>query len=497
MKKKHLAVDLGSSTGKIILAEISGEKTISLQTLHSFTMPRIFINKHIYVNFYSVYETICETLRNLGRKGIYIDSLGVDSWIKDFGIVSPQGELISLPVFYRDRRTEGITEKIEKVIPYSELYKLTTQRRIPESTLGQLIMQLEENPDILKNQNKIMFPGDLVMFLFSRKICSEITAASYSQLFSMRKGNWEDKVFDLFAIPKTIQPEIVNAADCLGSISKPAADWYGINQFEIIAPAVHDTASAIAAIPVKPSEKNWAFIATGSWFLVGREMDEPADNALSFRYNFSNSSLAFGKTLLKRNIMGMWLMQECVRKWTEMGLNCDYQEIDKLTSVAAPFYAFIDTEDDSFFNPDDMPGAILIYLEKTKQAVPEKSDIGRIIRIIYESISMKCAYSLIALKTITQEPIDTLYLIGGASKIDILNRMIASATATKIITGPQQASSTGNALLQACGCGFINSAEEIREVVNNSFEQRTFLPENNGEWDKRYKYFCDLCNLKE
>jgi sugar (pentulose or hexulose) kinase len=495
--KKHLAVDLGSSTGKITLGEIRADRTLSWEELDSFPMPRVFVNRHIRVDFYSVYRTIGETLRNLGRQGIFIDSLGADSWLKDFGIVMPRGDLAGLPVFYRDHRTDGIIKKIEEKIPYHDLYLMTTQRKVSSSTLGQLMVLLGEDAEILNNNNKILFPADLVMFLFSGRICSELSIASGSHLFNVTKKAWEDKVFDLFSIPKTIQPEIVRGPECLGQISASAAAFYGTSRFEIVAPAAHDTASAVSVIPVQPGEKDWAFIATGSWFLAGLQLDEPADGELSYRYNLSNLCMPFGKILLQRNIMGMWLIQECCRKWTEMGLNWDYQTLDEKTAAAARFTAFIDTEDPSFENPDDMPQAIVDFLARTRQPAPEKTDIGGIARIIYESISMKCAYGIRALEKISGKPVQTVYLIGGAVGIDFLAEMIASAVETKVITGPKQASSAGNVLLQACGCSELDSLEEIREIARNSFDRKEYMPKNPGEWRKWYRFVCDLCHLAE
>jgi sugar (pentulose or hexulose) kinase len=421
----------------------------------------------------------------------------VDSWLKDFGIVTPRGDLVGLPVFYRDHRTDGIIERIEEKIPYHDLYLMTTQRKIASSTLGQLLVLLGEDAEILNNNNKILFPADLVMFLFSGRICSELSLASGSHLFSVKKKTWEDKVFDLFSIPKTIQPEIVQAPECLGQISTSTALFYGINRFEVVAPAAHDTASAVSTIPVQPGEKDWAFIATGSWFLVGAQLDEPADGELSYRYNLSNLCMPFGKTLLQRNVMGMWLIQECCRKWTEMGLAWNYKTLDEKTASAERFTAFIDTEDPSFDNPDDMPQAIVDFLARTGQPAPEKTDIGGIARIIYESIAMKCAYGIRVLENITGNPVRTVYLIGGAVGLDFLAEMIASAVETKVITGPKQASSAGNILLQACGCSELDSLEGIREIVRNSFNRKEYMPKNSDEWRKRYRFVCDLCHLAE
>lgn len=495
MAKKYIAVDVGSSNGKIYTGWITEKRKLEVQEAGRFETPRTMFEGHLCINIYRIYDEVLRVLKKLGREGEEIASLGVDTWSSDFGIIDTEGVLQGLPVFYRDKRTENTMEYVEEKIGYRNLYELTTQRKLKDTTLHQLIALLRENPKALSDGKQILFLGDLLMYMLSGRAVSEMSVASYSQVFSMKKGCWEDKVFDIFDIPKSAQPAVIQAGERIGEIRKEIAAWCGVNVFDIVAPAVHDTSSAGVAVPAKEGEK-WAFIATGTWFLVSMELDRPADTELSFQYNLSNTGLAFGKTLCKRNVMAMWLIQECRRKWTEMGIEIDYPGILRRAMLARPFAAVLDTEYETFFNPEDMPRAIVDYLRETGQGELDKTNIGQIARIIYESVAFKCAYALNALRKTTGKEVDILYIIGGTSAVDELNQFIANAADTEVVAGVKEASSVGNMLLQAYGMGEVGSEEEIREIVRNTFPQKRFTPQDVQEWRNQYKKFCDICGLE-
>lgn len=495
MEKRCLAVDIGSSNGKVILSQLSDDKRIITEEVGRFITPKMYSNGHLSINIYGIYEEICRILTKLGRKNVCIESIGVDTWASDFGLIDTAGNLIGLPVFYRDKRTNGIPEKIEQTISYHDLYYLSTQRRMQDSTLSQMLGALSENAHYFDGTDKMMCIGDLLMYMFGGKVSSEISVASYTQMFSMRKKQWENEIFDLFNIPKHIQPPITNAGDVLGQIGKTQADFIGINQFSVITPAVHDTASAITAVPVK-DEKNWACIATGSWYLVSMEMEHPADLEMSYKYNLSNTGLSFGNTLVKKNVCAMWLIQECKRNWEKMGIVLDYSTIAEKAQKAEPFYAFIDTDDTSFYNPDNMIDSVITYLETTGQKAVKKDDIGQISRIIYESIAYKCRYSLQCLKKATRKKVDTLFVIGGTSGVDFLNDLLASACNSEIIAGAQEATAIGNSLLQMYGFGAVSGLDELRGIVRNTYPTKKYYPRNDEAWNRHYNEFLQICRLE-
>lgn len=492
----YLSVDLGSSNCKVMLCNIQEGDKFSIKEVGRFTTPRILVREHVCINIYQIYGEICSILRRIGNGGVLLKSLGVDSWASDFGIINSENELAALPVFYRDKRTDGIMDEVEKVIDYRLLYSMTTQRKMQDSTLCQMLAIQKEQPGLLSEGNRFLHIGDLLMFFFSGKIASEISIASYSQMFNMRKKNWENRVFELFNIPKTLQPEIVSAGTVLGQISEKQAAWYGTNVFDITTPAVHDTASAGAIIPGEKNEK-WAYISTGSWYLVAMNISEVANKELSYQYQLSNTGAAFSKILLKQNICAMWLLQQCKNSWENKGIALSYGEILASAQRAHPFYAFIDPDDSCFYNPDDMAETISDYLSRKKQLYVEAGNVGQIARIIYESVSFKCRYALSVLEKVAGERIDIVYVVGGTSGESFLNRMLASATGKVIIKGPSEAAAIGNALLQAYGNEGEAGEEKIRRIIKNSFFLEKFYPVHEKEWEKHYLEYLGFCGLTE
>lgn len=495
MAEKYVAVDVGSSSGKIYTGEITKKRTLEIREEGRFETPRMMYQNHLCINVYGVYGQILRVLSELGRSGATVRSLGIDTWSSDFGVIDDRGVVQGLPVFYRDQRTRHTMEYVEEKIGYRRLYELTTQRKLEDTTLHQLIALMRENPDALAGGKKILFLGDLLMYMLSGNPVSELSVASYSQVFSMKKGCWEDEIFDIFGIPRSIQPDVVQAGTRLGKVERSVADWCGTNRFEIVAPAVHDTASAGMVVPADDGE-NWAYIATGTWFLVSMELSEPADNALSYRYNLSNTGLAFGKTLCKRNVTAMWLIQECRRKWNERGMHLSFPEILQKAMGARPFAAVVDTDYKAFFSPQDMPWEIVEYLRETGQGQFEENDVGQIARIVYESVALKCAYALGALKRAAGRKVDILYVIGGACAVSVLNQYLANVTGTEVVTGAAEASSAGNMLLQAYGMGELESLAEIREIARNTFPQAHYYPEETKIWQDHYARFCSICGLE-
>lgn len=488
----YLVVDIGSSNGKIYLARLSETKEFQMEEIDRFDTERSFWEGHITTDIFSIYERICKNLKRLSRKRIRIDGMGIDSWCSDFCVLDLDSGTISNPVFYRDKRTDGYEELISEIMDYRELYELTSQRRIPDSTLCQMISYKKEYPFGLEGNKRILFIGDTLMYLFTGKICSEASVASYSQMFNMKKGVWENKIFRRFGIPVNIQPPVVNAGTILGKIRKDLEEYLGIDSISVVTPAIHDTSSAVVAIPAKKEEK-WAFLATGSWFLMGMEAEGSVNMEKAFQYQLSNTGLAFDKTLLKKNIMGMWLLQECKRQWEIMGLSYTWAEIAELAESAKAFSGMIDADNYRFYHPDDMLEEIVTYLKETGQKIPDKKDVGAVARIIYESIVFKVAAAVEMLKDTTGEKIDVLYVIGGANRVRLLNQFLADILDMKVITGPSEASAAGNAMLQAYGLKEVSSGEEIREIIRSSVKMEEYYPEKNPEWKKQQEKYQLLC----
>lgn len=493
---RYLVVDLGSSNGKIYEAELTGKRKLKMREIDRFPMERIFLKGHITTDLFSIYARICKAIKILAEQGNPPDSLGIDSWCSDYGLMDTDSGAVVLPVFYRDHRTDGYTEKVEAAMNYREVYELTTQRKIQDSTLCQLLSYQSEYPDGLTGNKKLMFIGDILMYFFSGKLCTEISVASYSQLFSTRKEDWEPEMFERFNLPVKIAPPVVRPGTRLGLIDETLAGFLGTKQIAVTSPAVHDTASAAVAVPAGEGE-NWAFLATGSWFLMSMELDCPADTEKSFRYQLSNTGMAFGKVLLKKNITAMWLVQECKRQWEDMGLAYTYPELAKMAGEAREFSAMVDTEYEGFYHPGNMVSEICSYLKYTGQEVPGQEDAGAVVRIIYESIVLQSVRALRMLEDTTEKSVDVLYVIGGANRIKLMNQFLADALGIPVRTGPVEASAMGNALLQAYGMGELSSAGEVREAARQSCPVKEYMPRRRELWERQYEKYLKLLGIPD
>ncbi|KMZ54190.1 rhamnulokinase [Dorea sp. D27] len=481
---RSLVVDIGSSNVKIYLAKMHAGKALEMKEADRFPTERSFFLGHLSTDIFAIYDRICRVISSLAKQGISIDSIGIDSWCSDFGILDLDSGSISMPVFYRDSRTMGAVEKVEAVMGYEEICRRTGQRKLRDSTLCQLLAYMEEYPQGLWGSKKLLFLGDMLMYLFTGVACSELSVASYSQLFNMQRGEWDRHMLARYGIPEEIMPPVVQPGTRVGTVREDLARYLGIGRISAVMPAVHDTASAGAAVPAEEG-RTWAFLATGSWFLMSMELDAPADAGKSYRYQLSNTKMAFGKVLLKKNITAMWLVQECRKRWKEMGLNYEYGELKEMACRAEPFRGMIDTEYEGFRCPEDMVHEICSYLKETGQEPPEEEDAGQIVRIIYESIALQSAAALEMLEDAAGRKTEVLYVIGGANRIELLNQLLADVTGLTVKTGPAEASAVGNALLQAYGMGMVGSLGEMRSVSEYMCRAEEYRPKDTGRWKKR------------
>ncbi len=495
----YLVVDIGSGNVKIYLAGLNEEKSLTMEEVDRFETARTSLQGHIVTNVFSIYDRICEVIRKLGRRGIQIDGMGIDSWCSDYGIIDMDSGAVTLPVFYRDPRTDGYGGQVSRVMDYRKIYRLTTQRRIENSTLCQLLAYRREYPEGLEGKKKILFIGDLLMYLFTGRLCSEKSVASYSQLYSTEKGEWEEEILESFQIPVCLMPPVVPAGTVLGTMNSSLQASLGVGEVKVVTPAVHDTSSAAVAVPAKAGE-NWAFLATGSWFLMSMETDKVFYNEAAYRYQLTSTELALGKILLKKNITAMWLLQECRKRWNEKSAlpeGYGYAEIVMMAEEAEAFAGMIDTEYEGFVHPGDMVEEIRTYLTHTGQKVPEYDDAGQIARILYESVALQSRRALEMLKEVTGKQIDVLYVIGGANRVNLLNQFLADVLGLPVRVGLSEATAVGNALLQAYGMGQVDSEEEIRSIVRNFEEIKEFRPRDKNRWDREYRRYLLLLQKED
>ena len=487
---RYFAVDLGAESGRCIAGTLENG-IIQLDELWRFPTQGLKIRGEWKWNVYRFYEEILKGLRIYADQyGPKLDSIGVDTWGVDFGLLDKNGTLMGIPYTYRDKRTEGTDALLE---PRKKmLYRKTGIQFLEFNTLNQLIAARKQKDTQLDHARELLFVGDILHYLLGAKPVCEYTAASISMMVDTVNRKWDDEIFEAYNIPVELQSQISFAGDKVGTLRDDIADQAGLKRgIPIITPAVHDTASAVVATPAEG--ENFAFISSGTWSLAGMELKQPVNNEKSFALNISNSGGVLGKSLFLKNIMGLWIIQQCKKQWNRKDPGLDYSRIVEEAKKAPQFMAFIDVDDNSFFAPDNMPQAIVEYLKKTNQIHLKEDDIGAISRLIYEGLALKYRYVLGKIEDAAEKKIDVVHVTGGGGKNTLLNQFIANALHKKVTSGPEECTATGNLLMQAYGCGHASSLTEIRRIVRDSFQVREYVPEDEAEWNLAYKNFSKYC----
>ncbi|QGP91605.1 Rhamnulokinase [Neomoorella glycerini] len=493
--RRFLAFDLGAESGRAVVGSIK-EDRLALTEIYRFPTGGTKINNHLYWDVLGFYSQLLAGLKKyVSEYGSDLDGIGVDAWGVDFGLLDKRGNLLGNPYHYRDAKNEGTMAIIDKKLGLRELYNLTGIQLLQINTVNQLVAMVRDEDPLLPAAENILFIGDLFHYFFTGVKAVEHTVASISQLYNTVTDDWEKKVFAALGIPSKITTRLIRAGDVIGPLKGELAEEVGLNEVPVIAPAVHDTASAAVAVPAVEDE-GWAFLNSGTWSIVGLELDSPVINDRSYEMNISNSGGAFNRILYLKNVMGLWIIQCCKRIWNKKHPSLSYQEIASLAQGAAPFVAFIDPDDPAFLNPVDATAAVAAYCCRTGQAEVDKDDIGTISRIVFESLALKYRYVLERLMEATGSKVKVLHITGGGSNNELLNEFTASALGIKVTAGPVEATAIGNIMLQATGAGLYRSLPEIRRIIRNSFEIKEYLPEEREVWEKAYERFVRIIEEK-
>ncbi|MEG2259690.1 MAG: FGGY family carbohydrate kinase, partial [Oscillospiraceae bacterium] len=378
MKRKyHIAFDLGAESGRAVVGELV-DGQMQMQEILRFKTGTVKLGEQVYCSAVASYQGIIEALKKFSIEfGAEPESLGVDSWGCDFALLDSKNRLLGLPYSYRDKRVNNTENIIEQKMGAEHLYDLTGIQMLPINTLNQLLGMMRAGDETLQLADNMLFIGDLMHFFLTGRIATEYTMLTISQLYNTAKKRYENEVFDCFGISKKIQTEIIYAGSLYGMLKQEICDKTGIKSAKVITPAVHDTASGFAAIPAKKGE-TWYAISSGTWSILGTEEDRVLITDDTRRFSLSNSGGVFGRNLLLKNVMGLWIIQQCKQEWNRTDASIDYNKIVELASAAEPFYAMIDPDSLDFFNPKDMCKAIIDYLKKTNQR--QTNDIGQMAR---------------------------------------------------------------------------------------------------------------------
>lgn len=468
---KYLAIDLGAESGRVIVGIFDGQQ-IRLEEVHRFPNKQVKIFNGNYWNVLSLFEEIKKGLLLAVEKGYGdIESIGIDTWGVDFGLIDKNGQLLGMPHTYRDSRTDGIPEKVYEKISSDEIYGITGIQLMQINSLYQLYSLKLFNKELLNNCSKILFMPDLFNYLLTGVMKSEYTIASTSQMVNSKTRSFDEKIFSELGIPKNITAPIVEPGTVIGKLLPEIAKEVGLNEVDVIAVGCHDTASAVAAVPAEG--KDWAYLSSGTWSLIGIETDEPVIE-LSLKNNFTNEGGVGGKTRFLHNTMGLWFIQALRKSWGGKGDTLTYEEITELASVAKEFAAVIEPDDKLFLNPEDMVEAIEKYCEQTNQDKPKTK--GEFARVVLESLALKYKMILEKIENVSNKKIEKLHIVGGGSQNELLNQLTANAAKKKVLAGPVEATALGNVIVQAIAKNKIESLNKAREIVSNSFPLKTYTP---------------------
>lgn len=485
--KKYLAIDLGASSGRGIVGSFDGEK-LSLRENCRFANEPVMACGRLYWDILRIFHEIKNSIRRTVLDGDDITSIGIDTWGVDYGLLDSRGRLISNPAHYRDTRTAGIMEYATGIVRPEDIYAVTGIQHMEFNTLYQLCAENREDDNALKRAERLLFIPDLLNYFLTGKMATEYTIASTGSIIDARKREISDTLLAGFNIPPELFSPLVMPGNRLGGLLPSVLGDVGKTTAQIVNVASHDTASAVISVPAK-GRRN-IYISSGTWSLMGRELDEPLINDDTCRANFTNEGGAEGTVRFLKNIMGLWVIQESRRQWIREGGEYSFAELETMARAERPFACLIDPDDKRFALPGDMPRRVSDFCRESGQHIPERP--GEIIRCIYESLALKYRMTAEGIETLTGAKSDGINIVGGGSKDSFLCRMTADACGIPVTAGPAEATAIGNIVVQAISAGEIRDIAEARGIISASFEPAVYEPENTPAWDCAYDKFKEI-----
>ena len=472
MNEHHfLAFDLGATSGRAILATLSSE-SFEMEEISRFPNAIYPMMGHCYWNVYSLFQELKKGLTICAGRKVKIDSVGIDTWGVDFGFIAPDGSLLGLPRAYRDPYTEGAPEEFFHTIPQKEVYERTGIQVMPFNTLFQLARSGKDSYHPQQVAGKMLFMPDLLSYLLTGNMVCEYTIASTSQMINPYDKKFDEKLIAAVGLTPEKIPQLVNPGITVGMLSDEICEETGMEKIPVIAVAGHDTASAVAAVPAQ--DRNFAYLSSGTWSLLGIETEQPIINEASQQHNFTNEGGIEGTIRFLKNITGMWLIEQSRNVWKKEGKDYSYAQIDNMTKETTSFTSIVNPDDPRFANPANMVEAIASYCRETRQAIP--SNDAEYVRCIFCSLANRYKEVVTTLLSLAPFPIEKLHVIGGGSKNALLNQMTADALGIPVIAGPSEATAIGNCMIQAKAGGLVADRWDMRRRIAQVVKTVTFLP---------------------
>ena len=487
--KHYLAIDLGASSGRAILGHYDG-KTIRLEELHRFANGPLQVDSHIFWDIHTLFEEIKQGIKKAVATGLPIDGIGIDTWGVDICYLGDNGKFVWLPWHYRDSRTDNAPEWVFQRIPKEEIYRETGIQFMNLNTIFQLAASLRDHEENLDKAEKLLFMPNALTYLLSGDATAEYSIATTSQLYNPTTRDWSWKIIDALGLKRSLFPAITPSCTVAGTLTPELQQELGCGPIPVILIGAHDTASAVAAVPAV-DEDSWAYLSSGTWSLLGVELDQPLINDAALAANYTNEGGIGGKIRFLKNIMGLWLIQECRNQWRRDGQDFSFAALTQLAAEAPAFTAFVDPNAKLFEAPGDMPARIRQFCQETGQPVPETP--GHIVRVALESLALKYRQTWQELEKLLGRPLHTLHLVGGGCQNALLNQFTANAIQATVITGPVEATALGNILGQAIATGDIASIEQGRRISRDSSDTVIYQPADAEAWQAAFDRYLDIC----
>ena len=500
--KNFVALDLGAESGRAVLGTLEDGR-LTLEEKHRFANPTGRMRGTLCWNLMAQWEEIKTGLRKAAAGDPHdtehrrpaLHGVGVDTWGVDFGLLGADGDVLGNPVHYRDPRTEGMLEKAFALVPKERIFDATGVQFMRLNTLYQLLAMKEQKPHALEAAETLLLMPDLFNYLLTGERKAEFSIASTSQMYDPRKKAWATGLLAELGLPTKVLPEIVPSGTVIGQVARHVAEECNVGRIPVIATAGHDTAAAVAAVPADPAAQpgEWCYISSGTWSLMGVELDEPIVNAKSLAYNYTNEGGVGGTIRFLKNIMGLWLVQECRRQFAREGHDHSYSELTQMAARSRGVGAVIDPDHKPFLSPGDMPDKIEQFCRDTRQKTPNTR--GDYVRTCLESLALTYRKTLEGLEDILGLRVGVIHVVGGGSQNELLNQMTADACQRPVLAGPVEATAAGNILVQAMATGDVKSLAHARGVVRNSFEVKRFEPKGDKRWEELYAKYREVVGL--
>ena len=488
---KMLAIDLGASSGRGIVGSFDGSK-LTLRENHRFSNDPVFVNGRFTWDILRIFFEIKNSITKTVIDGDNISTMGIDTWGVDYALIDKNGRMMANPTHYRDTRTVNITDYVKNFVSPEEIYKVTGIQAADFNTLNQLAAEKRDDADLIERADKMLFIPDLLNYFLTGKMATEYTIASTGMLLDAYKRDFAFELTDKIGVKRSLFAPLVKPCNNLGALLPQINEEVGKNNIKVVNVASHDTASAVIAVPAQ--NKDFIYISSGTWSLMGAELPEPLINDDTRIANLTNEGGAMDTIRFLKNIMGLWIIQESRRQWKREGNEYSFAQMEAWAKEATPFASIINPDYHTFNTPGNMPEKIREFCRITGQHVPET--VGEVVRCIYESLALKYRYTVESIDRLMNKKTAMINVVGGGTKDKFLSQMTADACNVPVCAGPEEATAIGNLMMQAIAAGEVKDLAQAREVVANSFELKHYEPTSDrGAWDAAYERFCKIADI--